>query len=70
MSDQTQHSTVKTSNLPDKCPMTGANLQACIGVFTFIFLPFSKANFACSSFIARILRCRSTYVRYHKINIG
>ena len=30
MSDQTQHLPVKTSNLPDKCPMTGANLQACI----------------------------------------
>ena len=29
MSGQTQHSPVKISNLPDKCPMTGANLQAC-----------------------------------------
>ena len=31
MSGQTQHSPVKTSNLPDKCPMSGANLQACSG---------------------------------------
>ena len=29
MSGQTQHSPVKTSNLTGKCPMTGANLQAC-----------------------------------------
>ena len=29
MSGQTQHSPVKTSNLPDKCPMSGANLQPC-----------------------------------------
>ena len=29
MSGQIQHSAVKTSNLPDKCPMTRANLQAC-----------------------------------------
>ena len=29
MSGQTQHWPVKTSNLPDKCPMSGANLQAC-----------------------------------------
>ena len=32
MSGQTQHSPVKTSNLPDKCSMTGANLQACLSV--------------------------------------
>ena len=30
MSGQSQHSPVKTSNLPDKCPMSGANLQACL----------------------------------------
>ena len=29
MSGQTQHWPVKTSNLPDKCPMSGTNLQAC-----------------------------------------
>ena len=29
MSGQTQYPPAKTSNLPDKCPMTGANLQAC-----------------------------------------
>ena len=28
MSRQFQRSPVKTLNLPDKCPMTGANLQA------------------------------------------
>ena len=28
MSGQTQRLSVKTLNLPDKCPMTGANLQA------------------------------------------
>ena len=28
MTGQTQHLPVKISNLPDKCPMTGANLQA------------------------------------------
>ena len=28
MTGQTQHLAVKISNLPDKCPMTGANLQA------------------------------------------
>ena len=33
MSGQTQHSPVKTSNLTDKCPMTGANLQACCWFF-------------------------------------
>ena len=33
MSGQTQHSPVKISNLLDKCPMTGANLQACSMVF-------------------------------------
>ena len=32
MSGHTQHSPVKTSNLPDKCPMTGANLQAWVSV--------------------------------------
>ena len=31
MSDQTAQFPVKTSNLPDKCPMTGANLQPCVG---------------------------------------
>ena len=29
MSGQNWHSPVKTSNLPNKCPMTGTNLQAC-----------------------------------------
>ena len=29
MSGQTKHWPVKTSNLPDKCPMISANLQAC-----------------------------------------
>ena len=29
MSGQTLHSPVKTSNLLDKCAMTGAHLQAC-----------------------------------------
>ena len=29
MSGQNWNSPAKTSNLPDKCPMTGANLQAC-----------------------------------------
>ena len=33
MSGHTQHSPVKTSNLPDKCPMTGANLQAWVSVY-------------------------------------
>ena len=28
MAGQTQHSPVKTSNLLDKCTMTGTNLQA------------------------------------------
>ena len=28
MSGQTQRSPVKTFNLPDKCPITGTNLQA------------------------------------------
>ena len=28
MAGQTRHSPVKTSNLLDKCPMTGTNLQA------------------------------------------
>ena len=35
MSGQTQHSPVKTSNLPDKCPMSGANLQAWFTVVKF-----------------------------------
>ena len=45
MSGQTQHSPVKTSNLPDKCPMSGANLQACDNIYfvsftvAFIFKP-------------------------------
>ena len=38
MSGQTQHSPVKTSNLPDKCPMTGANLQACIYIYIYIYI--------------------------------
>ena len=37
MSGQTQHSPVKTSNLPDKCPMSGANLQACFRKLAAIF---------------------------------
>ena len=33
MPSQTQHSPVKTSKLTDKCPMTGANLQAWVSVY-------------------------------------
>ena len=38
MSGQTQHWLVKTSNLPHKSPMSGANLQAC-NSFSIIDLP-------------------------------
>ena len=34
MSSQTWHSPVKSSNLPDKCPMTGANL---LGLYTICY---------------------------------
>jgi len=33
MSGQTQHLPVQPSNLPDKCPMTSANWQACYNSF-------------------------------------
>ena len=36
MTGQTRHLPVKISNLPDKCPMTGANLQACVYKVTFM----------------------------------
>ena len=47
MSGQTQHAPVKTSNLPNKCPMTGTNLEACHKVRTKIgldILLYDKTN--------------------------
>jgi len=47
MSGQMQHSSAKTSNLPDKCPMTGANLQAWDIIFpdlSRVFLDYSELS--------------------------
>ena len=38
MSGQTQYSPVKTSNLLDKCPMSGTDLQACIIILIIILV--------------------------------
>ena len=52
MFGQTQHSPVRTPNLPDKCPMTSTNLQACglflsarcwILYFLILFVSFFQA---------------------------
>ena len=41
MSGQTQHVLVKSSNLPDQCPMTGANLQTC--TTSRVIMPFRRS---------------------------